>query len=116
MTSLLTYTALIYYIEFYVQYIMCLFCETYNKDNSKVITGSGAVRKVTKERVFHDVVQLRNAIIHYDVSAIESYIDLLSNVDTSEGYLHVNDLLALEGLDLIVNSDLQGLKNYLLST
>ena len=114
MSSLLTITAVLFYIEYFSQYLMACFHLVDSSDTNYVGTGAGAVRQVTCDDVLYYIIKLRNAIVHCDVNNIKEYIALLKHVDFYEGPHSSNDALTIKGYVMLSSVDWDSLENYLL--
>lgn len=104
MTSLLTVHAILFYIEYFAQYLMVRFCMSNTSNSNSVSTGASVVGMISGVEMLQNIVQLRNAIVHCQPERINEFCKQFTkidfcNVDSGGDRLTTLGLLALDSVD-----------------
>lgn len=81
-TELLSPQAFILFIIYFGEYLLAKFSK--HKNATENNTGASVVLEVGKSYFYESLVNLRNAITHYDKDDLEDYITKLESIDYSD--------------------------------
>lgn len=113
MTALLSVHAVLFFIEYFSQYLMVRFCVPTEDDPDSVSTGAGPVGISSGVEVLQTIVQLRNAIIHCKPGKISEYCKFFTKIDF-DNVDNGHDQLTTVGLHALSSVDWIDLRDFLL--
>ena len=108
-----TFAGCLYFIEFFAQYLLVYYSETYNKKPDLNICGGQTVYKVSASKLIMSIVDFRNSVVHCGYDNFDKTISTLLNSDYTQ-YPEKSDEFIRKGLDLLSTVDWKGLESFLL--
>ena len=111
--SLLSPVAFILFINMFAEYLLVKFSKPISEETN--VTGASICNEMSSTKFYSTVINLRNAIIHYDKGDIRYVLDEIANIDYLELLPTDSDDVISHCIKVLRNVDWKSVENYLLT-